>query len=180
MAAGCQDRDIDILEVACPHHEDLGRATFLCRAAIVAHATGRLVHRQPILHGGGGQQRSRTKQIVAATVAVASRLERARLRHTGLLTKTGQRIIFAEESDDGTALAPFADQGGGNAGDILRDAEALMAQFGEMFGSRARLGVAHFGHGPDPVGQGDETRLDCVNAEPDVAAVVHARAPRSL
>ena len=87
-------------------------------------------------------------------MAVASRLQRARLRHAGLLTEAGQRIVFAEEGDDGTALAPFAHQGGGNIGDILGDAETLMAQFGEMFGSRARLGVAHLGHGPDPVAQG--------------------------
>src|SRR3979409_1045902 len=104
---------------------------------------------------------------MAATMAMASGLQRARLGHAGFLAETGQRIIFAEESDDRTALAPFAHQGGGNAGDMLRDAETLMAQFGEMFGSRTRLGVADLRHAPDPVGQGDETRLDRVNAEPD-------------
>ena len=107
-------------------------------------------------------------------MAMASRLQRARFRNAGFLAETGQRIVFAEEGDDGTALAPFADQGGWNISDILGDAETLMAQFGEMFGSRARLGVAHLGHRPDPVAQGDETRLDRVNAEPDVAAIVHA------
>ena len=171
------DGDVGVGKGARTHHEGFRGAAFLGGAAIVTHATRRLVRRQPILHRGGGKQRGRTQQIVAATVAVASRLQRARLCHTGFLTKTGQRVIFAEESDDRTALAPFADQGGGNAGDILRDAETLMAQFGEMFGSRACLGIANFGHGPDPVGQGDETRLDRVNAEPDVAAVVHARLP---
>ena len=91
---------------------------------------------------------------------MASRLDRPRLRHARLLAETGQRIVFAEEGDDGTALAPFAHQGGGNIGDILGDAKTLMAQFGQMFGRRARLGVAHLGHRPDLVAQGDETRLD--------------------
>src|SRR4029078_6126482 len=120
------------------------------------------------------EQRGRAQQIVAATMAMASRLQRARFRHAGLLAESRQCIVFAEESDDGTALTPFSHQRGGNISDILGDAEPLMAQFGEMFGSRARLGVAHLGHGPDPVAQGDETRLDRVNAEPDVAAIVHA------
>ena len=110
-------------------------------------------------------------------MAVASRLQRAGFRHAGFLAKAGQRIVFAEESDDRTALAPFAHQGGGNISDILRDAETLMAQLGEMFSSRARFGIAHLGHGPDPVAQRDETRLDRVNTEPDVAAVVHASLP---
>jgi len=66
-----------------------------------------------------------------------------------------------------------------NACDILCDAETLMAQFGQMFGGGARLGVAHLGHRPDLVAQGDETRLDRVNAKPNVVAVVHP-GPRSL
>ena len=67
-------------------------------------------------------------------MAVAAHLDRARLRHARFLAETRQGIVFAEESDDGSALAPFAHQGGGNAGDILGDAKALMAQFGQMFG----------------------------------------------
>ena len=106
-------------------------------------------------------------------MAVAARLDRAMLGHTRFLAQARQRIIFTHEGDHRTALAPFADHGGGNAGDILGDAKSLMAQFGEMFGRRARLGVAHLRHRPDPVAQIDETRLDRVNAKPDVAAVVH-------
>src|ERR1700688_5060247 len=49
-----------------------------------------------------------------------------------------------------------------------------MAQLSEMFGAAARLGVANLGHCPDLVAQIDETRLDRVNASPNVAAVVHA------
>ena len=95
------------------------------------------------------------------------------LGDAGLLAQARQRVIFAHEGDDGPPSPAFADHGGGNAGDILGDAKTLMAQLGEMFGERARLGVTHLGHGPDPVAQIDETRLDRVNAKPDVAAVVH-------
>ncbi len=52
-----------------------------------------------------------------------------------------------------------------------------MAQLGQMFGGGARLGVADFGHRPDPVAQGDETRLDRINATPNVTAVVHRPVP---
>ena len=106
-------------------------------------------------------------------MAMASRLHRAGLRHIGLLAQTGQRVVFAEEGDHRAALAPFADQGGGNARDLLGDAKTLMAQFGQMFGAGARLGVAHLRHRPDLVAEVNETGLDGVDATPDVTAVVH-------
>src|ERR1700726_3110560 len=99
---------------------------------------------------------------MAAAMAMSSRLQWARLRHPRLLAETGQRVVFAEESDDRTALAPFAHHRRGNVRDILGDAVTLAAQLGQMFGAGARLGVAHFRHRPDPVAQGDETRLDRV------------------
>src|SRR5258707_13388100 len=104
-------------------------------------------------------------------MAMAAGLDRARLGDARLLAQARQRVVFTHEGDDGTALARFADQGGGNAGDVLGNAKALMAQFGEMFGRRTRLGVAHLGHRPDAVAQIDETRLDLVDATPNVAAV---------
>ena len=106
-------------------------------------------------------------------MAMAADLDRPVFGDAGLLAEAGQRIIFAEEGDDRTALAPFADQGGRNISDILGDAKTLMAQFGQMLGGRARLGVAHLRHRPDPIGQIDEARLDDVDAPPDVAAIVH-------
>ncbi len=104
---------------------------------------------------------------------MAARLDRARLRHAGFLAETGQGVVFAEEGNDWAALAGFAHQGGRDISDILGDAETLMAQLGQMFGRRARLGVAYFRHPPDRVAQGDETRLDRVNATPNVTAVIH-------
>ena len=167
------DGDVGVVEGARAHHEGLCRAAFFRGAAVIAHAPRHLVLGEPVLHGGGGEQRGGTEQIVAAAMAVAAGLQRARLGHAGLLAEAGQRVIFAEEGDDGPAFAPFAHQRGGNACDLLGDAETLMAQLGQMFGGRARLGVAHLGHRPDPVGQGDETRLDGVDATPDVTAVIH-------
>ncbi len=173
------DGDVGVIEGARAHHEGFRGTAFLGGAAIITHAARHLVRRKPILHGGRCQQRSRAQQIVAAAVAMASRLDRARLRHAGLLAQPGQRIIFAEESNHRAAFTPFAHQGGGNVGDILGDAKTLMAQFGQMLGGGARLSVAHLGHRPDPVGEIDETRLDRVDAKPDVAAVVHGFGPRS-
>ena len=132
---------------------------------------------EPILHGGGGKQGGRTEQVVAATVAMASGLQRSRFRHAGLLAEAGQGVVFAKESDHGPAFAPFTHHGGGDACDLLGDAETLMAQLGQMFGGRARFGVADLGHGPDPVAQVDEARLDGVDATPDVTAVIHRQIP---
>ncbi|MEH2625125.1 hypothetical protein V1292_003180 [Bradyrhizobium sp. AZCC 1719] len=84
-------------------------------------------------------------------MAMAAGLQRPRFRHASRLTEAGQGVIFAKEGDHGSAFAPFAHQGGRNACDLLRDAETLMTQLGEMFGARSRLGVADLGHRPDPV-----------------------------
>src|SRR5258705_13802897 len=114
---------------------------------------------------------------MAAAMALAAGLQRARLGYARLLAEARQRIIFAEKGDDGTAFAPFAHQRGRNVCDLLGDTETLMVQLGQMFGRRARLGVAHLGHRPDPVGQRDEARLDGVDATPDVTAVIHLWVP---
>ena len=110
-------------------------------------------------------------------MAMAAGLQRARFGHAGFLAETGQGVIFAKEGDHGPAFAPFAHQGGGNAGDLLGDAKTLVTQLGQMFGGRARLGVADFGHRPDPVGQVDKARLDGVDATPDVTAIIHLPVP---
>ena len=166
-------RDVGVGENSGAHHEGFCRAAFLGGAAVIAHAPGHLVGGQPILHGGGGQQRGRAQQIVAAAMAVAAGLDRLRLGDAGLLAEAGQGVVFAEEGDHRPAFAPFAHQRGRNVSDILGDAESLMAQLGQMFGGGARLGVADLGHRPDPVAQLDETRFDRVNAAPNVATVVH-------
>ena len=57
------------------------------------------------------------------------------LRNAGLLAEAGQRIVLAQESDHRAAFTRFADDGGGNAGNALGDAEALVAQFRQMLGA---------------------------------------------
>src|SRR5690242_6065604 len=106
-------------------------------------------------------------------MAMASRLDLARLRHARLLAEARQGIVFPEEGDHRTALAPFTHQSGRNVRDVLRHAKTLMLQLGQMFGCGARLGVANLGHPPDPVTQLDESPLDRIDATPDVSAVVH-------
>jgi hypothetical protein len=112
-------------------------------------------------------------QSFTAVAASSAGLDRARLGDAGLLAEAGQGVIFAEERDDRTAVAPFAHQRRRNSGDILGDAKTLVAELGQMFGGRTRLGVADLGHAPDPVGQRRETRLDRVDAAPDITAIVH-------
>ena len=68
------DGDVGILEGAGAHHEGFGRAAFFRGAAVIAHAPRHLVGGEPVLHGGGGEQRGRAEQIVAAAMAMAARL----------------------------------------------------------------------------------------------------------
>ncbi len=168
------DGDVGVFKRAGAHHEGLGCAAFFRRAAVIAHAAGHLVLGEPVLHRGRGEQRRGTEQIVAATMAVAAGLDRTVLGDAGLLAEARQRVIFTHEGNDRTALTPLAHHRGRDARDVLGDAETLVAQLGEMLGGGPRLGVAHLGHAPDPVAEVDETRLDRVDATPDVAAVIHA------
>ncbi|MFK4662068.1 hypothetical protein ABIF76_002922 [Bradyrhizobium ottawaense] len=171
------DGDVGVLERAGAHHEGLCRAAFFGRAAIITHAAGHLVFGKPVLHRGRGEQRGGTEQIVTTAMAVPAGFDRTMLGDTRFLAETGQRVIFAHEGDHRTALAPLAHHRGRNAGDVLGDAEALMTQLEEMLGGGPRLGVAHLGHAPHLVAEVDETPLDCVDATPDVAAVVHCFGP---
>ena len=50
------DGDIDVLKRAGAHHERLGCATFLGRAAVIAHAARCAGLGQPVLHRRGGQE----------------------------------------------------------------------------------------------------------------------------
>ena len=53
-------------------------------------------------------------------MAVAAGLDRLLLGDAGLLAETRQRVVFAEDGDDGAALARLADHGGRHAGDACR------------------------------------------------------------
>ena len=65
----------------------LGGAAFLGGTAVVAHAAGRSVVGQPVLHRGGREQRGGAEQVVAAAMAVAVGLDRALLGDAGLLAE---------------------------------------------------------------------------------------------
>ena len=171
-------RDVGIIERARADHEGFRRAAFFRGTAVIAYASRHLVGGKPVLHRGGGKQRSRAEQVMAAAMAMAAGLDRAMFRGVRFLAEAGQRVVFAEEGDHRTAFAPFAHHGGGNAGDLLGDTKALVAEFGQMLGGGAHLGVADFGHAPDPVGKRGKARLDRVDAAPDVTAVIHVFGPQ--
>src|SRR6185437_17169178 len=133
----------------------------------------------PVLHRGRGEQRGGAQKIMAAAMAMSAGLDRPMLGDAGFLAEAGQGVIFAKEGNDRSAFAPFAHHGGGNIGDVLGDAKTLVTQLAEMLGRGTRLGIADLGHAPDRVGKRDETRLDRVDATPDVAAVVHVWLLRS-
>ena len=106
-------------------------------------------------------------------MAVATGLDRPVLGNAGFLAEARQRVIFAEEGDDRSALAGFADHRGRNARDILRDAEALVLQFRGMFRDRPALGIADLGHAPDPVAERDQPVLGGVDVAPQRVTIVH-------
>ena len=110
-------------------------------------------------------------------MAVAAGLERPVLGDAGFLGEARQRVVFAEDGDDRAALARLAHHAVGMPATFSVMRKPWCAQLGEVLGAGARLGVAELRHAPDAVAQGDEARLDRVDAAPDVAAVVHARLP---
>jgi hypothetical protein len=83
---------------------------------------------QVVLHRRGGQQGGGAQQVMAAAMAVAAGFDRAVLGHAGFLAQAGQGVILAEDGDDRAFLARLAHDGGGDAGQLARDAEALPLQ----------------------------------------------------
>jgi hypothetical protein len=66
------DGNIDVLEVAGTHHDCLGRAGFLGRAAMVAHPPPDASRREIVLDCGCCEQRGRAQHVVAAAVITAA------------------------------------------------------------------------------------------------------------
>jgi hypothetical protein len=172
------DRGIHVGEGAIAHHEGFRGAAFLRRAAVVAHAALDALRGQPVLHRRGGQHRPRAEQVVPAGVARAVARQRPMLRHPGLLAQLRQRVELAEDGDHRPVLAGLAHDGGGDAGDAGRDAEAFGLQHGDMLGGGAHLLEVQLRHAPDAVAQTDIGLLPGFDLAPDVHAVQHRLAPR--
>ena len=147
------DGDVDVLEGAFADHEGFGRTTFLGGAAVVADAAFEVVFGEPVLDGGGGEEGGGAEEVVAAAVAEAVAGEGAFFGDVGFLAEAGQGVVFAEDGDDGAVFAGFAHDGGGDAGDVLGDAEALGLEHGGVFGGGFVLVVGDFGFFPDAVGE---------------------------
>ncbi len=173
------DGDVDVVEGAGLDHEGLAAAALLGRAAVIAHAARQPGRLEVVLERRGGQECGRAQEVVAAAVAVAAGLERARLGDVRLLAQAGQRVVFAEDGDDGPAPAGLAHDRGRQPGDGGGHVEALGAQrFLVRFG-RAVLVVEQLRGLPHPVGQLLEGRRPGIDAMPHLFAVAHVR-PCSL
>ncbi len=68
---------------------------------------------------------ARAEQVVPAAVARAVRLDRPASATPGSWLSAGQRVVFAEDRDDGPAFAPFSHHGGRDARRALGHPEAL-------------------------------------------------------
>lgn len=140
------DGNIDIVESARARHERLGRAAFFCRTAIVAHATLLVGLFQPILDRRRSQNGSGAQKIVAATMTMSRTGDRARLCYARFLTKARQRIIFAKNGDDWSALTRLAHDSSGNASHILGDTKTLCLQHFGVLGTGLVFGIGDLGH----------------------------------
>ncbi|KAG1377698.1 hypothetical protein G6F59_018153 [Rhizopus arrhizus] len=92
---------------------------------------------------------------MAATVAVAvGRLGRRLAGEcAAFLAQAGQRVVLAQNADDGAALARFGHERGWDAGGVPRNAKARLLQHRDVQLGRFVLGVTQFGQAPDAVAQ---------------------------
>ena len=101
--------------------------------------------------------------------------QRPMLSDARLIRQARQRVVFAEDGDHRAILAGLAHDGGGDAGDVLGDAAALLLQHRGVLGAGAVLGVGDLRHGPDAVGQCLEIVFFGVDQAPDFLGVLHRR-----
>ncbi|MNL27126.1 hypothetical protein D3C87_1486950 [compost metagenome] len=117
---------IKLIEQAFARHEGLARPALFRRTAVETDSARQLVGFQEFLDRHGGKVRCRAQQVMAATVAIAIGCFRRRLARKGaaFLAQAGQRVVFAQDADDGSALAGLGHERRGNAGRVARDAKA--------------------------------------------------------
>ena len=151
-----RDRDIHIPERALAHHERLGGTAFLGRAAVIAHAAGQAVFRQPVLHRRCGKQRCGPQQIMPAAMAQSAARQRPRFGHAGFLAQPRQGVVFTQDRDHRPAFSGFAHHRSRDAGDVAGHAEPLRVQHRGVFGHRVMFIIGNFRIVPDPVAQGQE------------------------
>ena len=168
------NRDIHILEQPGPHHEPLGRAAFLRRAPVIAHAPFDSRCRQIILHRRRREHRRRPQQIMPARMPVPALLERALLRHAGLLAQPRQRIELAENSDHRAVLARLADHRRRQSPRIPRHPEPLLLQHRRMLRRGPVFVVVQLRHPPDTVTQREEILTLGFDQGPGFVCVAHA------
>ena len=146
------DGDIDVVEVAGAHHESLGGAALLRRAAVISHATLDPLRGQMVLDGGRREKRRGPEHVVAASVPVAAGYGFLRLGDASDLREPRERIVFAEDGDHRAAVTGLAHDRRRDAGEVLRDAEAFLFQHRPVLGHRAEFAVGDLRHLPDAVG----------------------------
>ena len=176
-----RDRDVHVGEGAVAHHEALGGAALLCRAAVIAHPAGDAVGGQPLLHRRRREQGGRAEQVVAAAMAHAAiAIDQPGFGQAGLLAQSRERVVFTEDGDHRPPLAGFTHDGGRYAGHVTGDAETLAFQHREVFGNAAPLPVGQLRHVPDPIRQGDVAGALVIHDLPDLLAVLHAPASAAM
>jgi hypothetical protein len=169
------DGDIDVIEGAVAHHEPLGGAAFLGRAAVIAHAALQPVRRQPVLHRRGRQQGGGAQHVMAAAMPAAAGLQRPVLGQPGFLRQARQRVVFAQDGDHRPFLARLTHDGGRDAGDVLRHAEAFLLQHLPVLGGGTMLGIVQLRHAPDAVAEGEVVFPSGFDLVPDLLGIALAR-----
>ena len=147
------DRDIDVVEETGAHHEALGRPALFGRAAVIANASRKAGAREIILDRGRGKQRCGAEQVVAAAMPGTAGLDRYLGADAGLLAETGQRVVFAEDRNHGSAIAGFAHHRSWNPGNAPVDAKAFTLEHRRVPHGGAMLLVVELRLRPDPVAQ---------------------------
>src|SRR5262245_38493617 len=142
------EADVDILEQSVAHHERLGPAPFLGRAAVEANRPFDVALRNLLLDGDARRRRRDTEEMMPAGMAVAVPVN-SFAEWIGGLRQFGERIVLAENGDDRLALAESSRERGGN---LRHAAFDLEARFLESIGQQCRrflLLVAGLGPFPD-------------------------------
>ena len=80
-------------------HKCFCSTTFFSRASVKDHCSGNIILFQICLNSKCSRKSSCSKYIVAAAMSVSTCMDLFRLCQTGLLRKSGKRIIFCKDSD---------------------------------------------------------------------------------
>ena len=146
-----RNRRINIIKQSIARHIRFGCTAFFSRTTIIAHPCRNAVFGKPVLDRCCRQKRRCPQQIMAASMPIAARFNRAMFGDTRCLTKLGKRVKFTKNGNHRPFGSSLAHNRCRHAANAFGNGKSLSFERRHMFGNRCKFIVKRFGCFKNPI-----------------------------